>query len=290
MLNKKDFIDRIKRNPEPKEVTEMREHILDSFKNLEFIEDGHKYYLHNEDGSIDEPISVSTLVKEFEPYINWELKAQQKADKLGVDISIIKRQWEENQLLGTNPGTIHHAFGQQLMNLIIDPNSEIMDCMKIQYEKGYLIPSAPKQEAIMKYWEDIIKIDEIYPLISEVKMYMPKNNKFGINKLYCGTADITFAIKHKGEWCILLHDYKNNKTLINDFARNAKQMMLPPFEELVDEPMSHYTFQLSAYSLMLMNLGYKVIDRKLIWIKNNGEYEKIQLEDITQKIINFYQN
>ena len=40
---------------------------------------------------------------------------------------------------------------------------------------------------------------------------------------------------------------------------------------------------------MLMNLGYKVIDRKLIWLKDDGNYEKVALPDITDKIIKVYQ-
>ena len=64
--------------------------------------------------------------------------------------------------------------------------------------------------------------------------------------------------------------------------------MLPPFDNMIDESKSHYVFQLNAYSLMLMNLGYKVIDRKLIWLKNDGNYEKIPLPDITEKLIQVY--
>ena len=65
--------------------------------------------------------------------------------------------------------------------------------------------------------------------------------------------------------------------------------MLPPFDDMIDQPTGHYSFQLSAYQLMLMNLGYKVIDRKLIWLKDDGNYEKVALPDITDKIIKVYQ-
>ena len=209
MLHISDIQSRLKNNTEPKEVTEMREHILSSFSNLEFIEEGHKYYIHNEDGTIDTPISVSGLIKEFEPYVDWDVKAEGVALKEGVDVEVIKRKWKENTLRATNSGTQHHEFGESYMNFIrgLDKSTFCNSCIK-QYEEGYLIPCAPKQEAILKYWEDIFKIDKLYPLLPEVKMYMPKDNKFGIKKLYCGTADITFAMKYKGEWCILIMDYK----------------------------------------------------------------------------------
>lgn len=289
MLHINDIQTRLKNNPEPKEVAEMREHILSSFSNLEFIEEGHKYFIHNEDGTIDTPISVSGLIKEFEPYVDWNVKAEGVALKDGVDVEVIKRKWKENTLRATNSGTQHHEFGESYMNFVrgLDKSTFCNSCIK-QYEEGYLIPCAPKQEAILKYWEDIFKIDKLYPLLPEVKMYMPKDNKFGIKKLYCGTADITFAMKYKGEWCILVMDYKTNQSLSSDYNQKFNVTMLPPFDNLIDESKNHYTLQLSLYSLMLMNLGYKVIDRKLIWLKNDGNYEKIPLPDITEKLIQVY--
>ena len=264
MISKDDISKKLLLNPEPKEVAEMREHILSSFSNLEFIEEGHEYYIHNEDGTIDTPISVSGLIKEFEPYVDWDVKAEGVALKEGVDVEVIKRKWKENTLRATNSGTQHHEFGESYMNFVrgLDKSTFCNSCIK-QYEEGYLIPCAPKQEAILKYWEDIFKIDKLYPLLPEVKMYMPKDNKFGIKKLYCGTADITFAMKYKGEWCIIIHDYKTNASLSNDYNQKFNVTMLPPFDSMIDESKSHYVFQLSAYSLMLMNLGYKVIDRKM---------------------------
>lgn len=287
MLNISDIHKRLESNPEPIEVTKMREHILSSFSNLEFIEEGHKYYIHNKDGSIDEPISVSGLIHEFEQPVDWKEKAANVALKEGVDIDIIKRRWKENNIRATNNGTSVHLYGEYLMNFLMG-NDNFCDVLKPQYEEGFFIPYGPKQEAIQKYYQDIFNLNNIYPLIPEVKMYMPKNNKFGIKKLYCGTADITFAYKYKGEWCILLHDFKTNASLTNDYKRKFNICMLPPFDDMVDDSLNHYMLQLSAYQLMLMNLGYKVIDRKLIWLKDDTTYEKVSLPDITDKIIKVY--
>lgn len=289
MINITDIKERLKKNPEPKEVTEMRENILSAFSNLEFIEEGHKYYIHNEDGSVDTPVSVSGLIKEFEPYVDWDLKAENVAIREDVPVEVIKRRWRETNLKATNSGTQHHEFGESYMNFVrgLEPSTFCNSCIK-QYEEGYLIPCASKQEAISKYWEDIFKIDKLYPLLPEVKMYMPKDNKFGIKKLYCGTADITFAMKYKGEWCIIIMDYKSNASLTSDYNQKFNITMLSPFDNMIEESKSHYTLQLSLYSLMLMNLGYKVIDRKLIWLKNDGNYEKISLPDITDKLIEHY--
>ena len=287
MLHIDDIQTRLKNNPEPKEVAEMREHILSSFSNLEFIEEGHKYFIHNEDGTVDTPVSVSGLIKEFEPYVDWDEKAEGVALKEGVDVEVIKRRWKENNLRATNSGSLDHLYGENYMYFLLN-QTDFCNVIKPQYEEGFLIPSCPRQDAIVKYYTDIFGINEIYPLLPEVKMYMPKDNKFGIKKLYCGTADITLAIKYRGEWCIIIHDFKTNASLTSDYNQKFKVTMLPPFDNMVDEPKSHYTFQLSAYALMLMNLGYKVIDRKLIWLKNDGNYEKITLPDITKELIQVY--
>lgn len=287
MFHISDIQERLRINPEPKEVTEMRDRILSAFSNLEFIEEGHKYYIHNNDGSVDEPVSVSGLIKEFENYVDWDDKAEMVALKEGVPVDVIKRRWKENNLRSTSNGTSTHLYGEYLMKFIMG-DDDFCEVLKPQYEEGFFIPYGFKQEAIQKYYQDIFNIPDVYPLLPEVKMYMPRGNKFGIKKLYCGTADITLAYKYKGKWCIMIHDFKTNSSLTNNYNSSKNVMMLPPFDDMVDQALGHYTFQLSAYSLMLMNLGYEIIDRKLIWLKENGEYEKIALKDVTERIVNYY--
>ena len=57
-------------------------------------------------------------------------------------------------------------------------------------------------------------------------------------------------------------------------------MMLPPFENLVDEPLSHYTIQLSLYAMGLEQLEYEMTHRIIIWLKEDGTYEKIPVKDV----------
>ena len=47
---------------EPKIVTEIRHKILDTFKDLSFVEEGHHYYLNGK-----EIPSVSSVIHQFEP-------------------------------------------------------------------------------------------------------------------------------------------------------------------------------------------------------------------------------
>lgn len=282
ILNINDIKTRLLCNPEPIEVTKMREHILASFKDLEFYEEGHKYLLHGQ-----QIPSVSSLIEDLVPKADWERIKMMKAKKEGCTVEDLTRQWEENNVLATNNGTSTHLYGEMMMKFVM--GEEIFDpIIQPQYEKGYLLPYSSKQMAVQKYWQDIFACQDIYPLFPEIKMYMPvPENRFGISKIYCGTADITLAFKYHEEWCILVQDFKTNANLLNDYARAKNKMMLKPFNDLYDEPLGHYTIQLSLYSLMLMNLGYKVIDRRLIWLKEDGSYEKIALQDITERLINY---
>ena len=60
--------------------------------------------------------------------------------------------------------------------------------------------------------------------------------------------------------------------------------MLPPFDKFINEPQGEYTAQLSLYQIPLEDIGLKVIDRRLIWLKQDGTYEKIPTPDITRII------
>ena len=291
MIHINDIKERLKRNPEPKEVTEMREHILSSFSGLEFIEDGHIYNLHNSDGTITPKIpSASAIIKRFEPEEDWDMIAERYALKHNMDVATVKRMWKEKNIKSTNNGTSTHLYGEFMQKFVTSGEPNFCEVLKPQYEQGFFIPYSPKQEAILKYWEDAIKVDEIYPLLPEVKMYMPLGNKYGINEVFCGTADITFAYKYKGKWCILLEDYKTNTSLTNDFARSKGLMMLPPFDNLVNEALSHYMIQQGLYSMMLENIGYDVISRKLVHVKDDGTYEKVKLPYIKEQLIECFKD
>ena len=99
MIHINEIKERLKRNPEPKEVTEMREHILSSFSGLEFIEDGHVYNLHNYDGTITPKIpSASAIIKRFEPEEDWDMIAERYALKHNLDVATVKRMWKEKNI------------------------------------------------------------------------------------------------------------------------------------------------------------------------------------------------
>ena len=52
-----------------------------------------------------------------------------------------------------------------------------------------------------------------------------------------------------------------------------------PFTDMIDEPISHYTLQFSAYQLMLESIGINIIGRVLIWLKEDGTYQTFKIQD-----------
>ena len=82
----------------------------------------------------------------------------------------------------------------------------------------------------------------------------------------------------------MIPTHNTNKAITNAFARSRNEFMYHPFEKLISEPQGEYTAQLSTYQIPLEDLGLKVIDRRLIWLKPDGTYEKIPLPDITKLI------
>ena len=92
MINIEDVRKRLLNNPEPKEVTEIRENILNSFNKLEFIEDGHKYFLPHSDGTKEELISVSALTKMFEEEQDWDTIAARYALKHNMSVEEVQRK------------------------------------------------------------------------------------------------------------------------------------------------------------------------------------------------------
>lgn len=292
MLNIKDIQER--NHAEPSEVSAIREHIVHSFRRLEFQEGPHIYYLHNDNGSVTTLPSVSATTHQFQPHVDWDDKAAQYALKHNMTKESVQRMWEENNIRATNNGTSTHLFGEAYMHFFMGHPERIHDVIKPQYEKGYLIPYSQKQEAVLKFYEDLFTIDNIYPVMPEAQVYMGLTEEYGDITPYAGTFDMLFTYKaNDGVWKLLLYDWKTNRELESDYNRTQQArfggnhgMALEPFNELYDESYSYYIMQLSCYSLCLMQLGYEIADRKIVWLKDDGSYEKISVPDYTEKMRN----
>ena len=293
MLNIEDVYERIERNPEPKEIEEIREHILSSFKELDFIEDGHKYFLNKDDGTKIEMNSVSSVCHRFEPLVDWDTIRDRKAKKLGISSEELKRQWREKNITSTSNGTLTHLFAESYMYFFMGQVDKIPSIIKdMQYEDGFLIPYGEKQMAVAKYYEDLNKVDNMWAVMPETKVYIESgNNPFGMKLNVSGTFDALFAfMDSKGELKLSVRDWKTNASLLNSYNMSMGNTLLYPFDsgEFINQPKSMYTIQLSLYQLGLQQLGYEIGDRKLLWLTDSGEYFKIDVQDVTNILIDYF--
>ena len=290
MLNIEDIRKKLKEHPIPEEVKEIRRKITETFSDLEFIEEGHKYYLHKANGETKEMTSVTTFChQEFQPFVDWDTILINKAEKLGISPDKLKREWKEKNITSTSNGTLTHLFAEAYMYFYLgEPENMPEVIRKMQYEDGFLIPYGNKQKAVAKYYEDMFQTEGFYPVMPEAQIYIESgNNPYGMNANISGTFDALFAFQDKktDEWKLSIRDWKTNKSLVNDYNQSNGITLLPPFNDLIDEPTSLYTLQLSTYQLGLQPLGYKITDRKLLWLTEEADYYKIDVPDVTDKII-----
>ena len=95
---------------------------------------------------------------------------------------------------------------------------------------------------------------------------------------YAGTFDILFYFDsptNPDKSGFLILDFKTNEDLFKNFK---DEKLLKPFTGLLDMPISIYKLQLSLYENCLDKIGLKTIGRRILWLKPDGVYEKINLE------------
>ena len=274
----------IKVKGEPKEVTEIRNKILSEFDGLVFIEEGHKYFL---DG-VQLP-SVSEVTHKFCAYpFNDKEQAERYAETHGETAQYWLDKWKFTNLVATTSGTLTHEYGEGLGWLKNGHPEFLPESCKPKYvkDKNWLIPTRPKEEAVLKFYNELNP--NLHFVLAETKVYTGKNRELtNLKQDYCGTFDILFYYKDpeddsKSGLCIF--DFKTNKELKKDYSREYGKMLLPPFTDLYEEPLSYYTAQLSCYQIPLEDIGLKVIARRIVWLKDDGNYELIGLQNVTDRL------
>lgn len=216
MLHDDEINQRLVDYPEPEEVKNIRENIKTSFKDLEFQEGPHKYYVHYGKKKKEELPSVSSVVAGFEQYTDWDTVKERYALKNDLTVDEVTRMWKETNIIATNNGTSTHLFGEMYMHYFQGHPELICDIIKPQYEDGFLIPYSGKQMAAMAYYKEMYdsfydntKTIKMYPVMPESQIYIYKDNEFGIKKRYAGTFDILHAYQDKtGKWKLAIHDWK----------------------------------------------------------------------------------
>lgn len=256
-------------------VKECRNLVIDKFNDIEFIEEGHIYKI---DGT--EYTSVSNIIKKYEPEVDWDQKAANYALKWHKKKEDVQKEWKLNNLKSTISGTRTHAFGESYTNLLCGHPELICEQNKSQYieEFNTMVSTYPKEDAIKKFYDELEP--NLHPVGAEFKL----SSKYIPDSLHiCGTCDLLFYDSERDSYVI--GDWKTNKSLIKDYSRYHKIMMTGCVSNMISEPISEYTIQFNLYQKMLESIGLKIIDRILIWLKDDGTYERISIEKIPDDVV-----
>lgn len=237
-------------------IEEVKKKILESFDKLVFVEKSHKYYLEGE-----ELIPVSNVIHKFKPHFDAKLIAGFVAKKNGTTVDAVLAEWKEISTKACEFGTEVHNFAERYF-----------------YDRT-LVPKSPIEKAVVSFFNDMP--DNLIPILSETKVY---SKELG----YAGTFDLLcyHVGKTEEESGLVIFDYKTNEDLYKNFK---EQKLLYPFENLLDMALNVYKLQLSCYQIPLEDIGFKVLGRRIIWLKKDGTYEKIKLEGyshILRQVIN----
>ena len=268
---------------EPAIVAEARSHILASFSDLEFYEDGHRYLLHGKTLP-----SVSNVAHRFirVPF-DEQRQAARYAERHGETPDHWIQQWRQNSFRAKTLGTRTHAFGESLGYLRAGMPERICSSMQAQYlpEYGFLAPLHPKEEAVVKFMDEMPA--SMHHVLNEAMAYSGKNpcQERNLREQLAGTFDMLYyqdGSDGQPEGFVIL-DYKTNANLQNDYNRKWGRVLREPFADMTEEDLSLYTIQLSLYGLMLQDIGIPIVARRIVWLKDST-YDVIPVEDLTEKL------
>lgn len=221
----------------------MQQFINNRFKDLQFEPVQHKYTLDKSD-----IISVSKTIEKFYEQFP-EGAAQRYADKNGLSVEVVQAAWDTNNKLACDFGHYVHDFGERY------------------YSNRNLQPRNYHEVALVKFWNELPYTHTA--VACEARVYTR-------NYWYSGTFDLLIYDSARNGYIIA--DYKTNKDLFKNFK---EKKMLPPFENLLDNPFNHYQVQLSLYQIPLEEIGIKILERWIIWLQPNGEYTKFLANNYT---------
>lgn len=270
---------------EPEEVYNIRMDILDTFNELEFIDEGHKYFV----GGV-ELSSVSAFAHRFEEEFNTVEIATAYAKKYGETPEYWMDTWQFKNLRATTTGTQVHSYAESMAWLTAGHPENITADNKYKYiaDKNWLIPTRPKEEAALKFWTEWFPNKNLHIVLPETKVYTcPKKSSQKYNFNYAGTFDLLCYYKDPvddSKSGLVIFDWKTNKELENEYSREHGKMMYAPFNDLYAEAKGTYTIQLSSYQVPLEDIGYKVLGRRIVWLKDDTTYETVKLDGVTDRI------
>ena len=259
-----------------------RELLYEKFGNIQFVEEGHEYFIEKEKYT-----PVSTVISEYEQPFDEDRIAENYARKNNRTKEDVLKEWKFKNLKSTIGGSRVHEFGESYTNMVAGFPEKICESNRKQYVdcrgEMVLVPTYAKEFSVKKFYDE--KSDCLIPVGAEFKLstrYMGDK----VRKI-CGTCDLLFYEEDPlfGEGRFVLADWKTNASLTNDYKRKNNICMKFPFDNMIDDALSHYTLQFNLYRRMLESVGVKIGDMRLIWLKEDGDYEIIKIEKMNDSIL-----
>ena len=231
-------------------MEKIKQDILLFFKGLTFDEASHSYTANGKPLTY----SVSGLIKKLT--IPFDAQAVSAAMSRNSDLSQdeILQSWKTKGDLACKKGNEAHLFGE------------------LYPFNRHIKPRTPQEHAIVKFWNDIPEF--IVPVIMELQMYHKEY-------LFAGTSDILLYNKQTGAF--ILGDYKSNADLFKNYKCKK---LLSPFNFLLDNPFNKYQIQLSLYQILLEQLNLKIEKRRIVWLRDDGNYLMYDTQDFTKELLN----
>ena len=265
------------------EIENVRDLIVSSYSNkLKFIEESHQYFIGDvEFDCVSHIVDKWSSTDEEEMLERCATKALQYPNYkyFGMSKEEIAAQWKKAADEACNFGTQVHLFGEGCFYWFTGQDDKIPEEVKGQFTDEGPKPTNKHEEAVLKFWKDLP--ENFVPVLSETKVFNTDGTP------YAGTFDILFYYvdeedpKRSG---LLIFDYKTNGSLTNGYTRSTNGRMLAPFDDLYEESLSHYYLQFCLYQIPIEDLGFRVLGRRLIWLKPDGDYEKMKTPDISGRI------
>lgn len=252
-------------SPEDKKITETANRILsDASRGLVFDEKEHRYFLGGR-----EMRSVSSIVESYAPFdsegIALRCSRNPKHELYGKSVEEILSVWQARADAAAGAGTVVHEFGEACFCLAVGRPDLIPEGMQARLSAEGLEASSAKEVGVAKWWSEL-DTDRYLPVAKETRLVCPPYD-------YAGTFDLLLWDRQTQSFA--LRDYKTNADLHRWFGGS----LLAPLSPIRDDDHGKYTLQQNLYSMVLENLRLRVSDRELIWLKEDGCAEEVNIPD-----------
>lgn len=233
------------------------------YGHIGYVDTPHKYYDLN---TRHELVSVTTLIKKFQPDFDLEYWSKVKAKEYGITQDEVKKYWEKLKNVGTGKGSIVHDYLE---------NRWFNKVFEIDYTK--YIPPIPTLEFINidKRQEKLISMCNLF--VRQHPHLVPIRTELIVgNDKVAGQVDFLGYDFRKD--CYVLIDYKTDKEIRygNDYQIFKGFLM-----HLDDCEINKYSLQLSTYRELLRPVIPELCEIYIVWFNaDNDNYKKIPIKNL----------